>query len=1663
MSSQIDFNVAFKKIQQEGNLAWEYNPFRNYRLDEDMIFYKNQFYTLEDFVNTYYHIKDNEITSFIINDAGNIEITYKNTISETGTNKSVITNWDNLDKTFEPPIFYQKGQLVDFITDELDLDLSHPIEITPTYSYDDSVDLIINDGKNKPKIINSRFSAIGKNKYRIVDRTGNNDTNIYDRGEQFDIDTSLYKITSKIPRIAFGGESFGGNLKIGNYHFYFKYSDLDGNESDFVGQSGLVSVFLGNTPDSITSGFRDENSNKKVRFILSNIDQAYDYIIVYYSRTSGAELQSRTTECCKIEQKYKISQFNNTVIDITGFETTTLSSIEAINERLQVYDSAKTAALSQNMLFLGNVTKSNDDFDLLSKLSLYIIPSVDTSVQCEIDKLNDFYSGSTTNTYYDPNFIYKYTGYWEDEIYRFGIVYIKNDNTLTTVHNIRGLDLTNDVNIPEYDSSAEITYNDTDFTINSEFKVSESPLENSKGVCYIPFQNDLKTVIGINFKCHPTVINKLRELGIKGFFIVRQKRIPTTLCQAYTIGIEQESHIPVLPLKVLPRGVKGTNSNIFIYESFLNKEEESYKYWDDGDKKTGTGNLLTHDFKKHVRAIPNGIVSPQGAICPDYDVNSPELNNLFTGANFTAITRYQNQKLKQSTGNERLFIVNQTETNNKLYNDVKIIGVEDGVKLVGIGTQLFSANAGNSEEAYRFEWVGNKVKTDHGGSDLVRGEFGPYLGITGYTSVGDLITIKIPGYNISNLQDYFKIRYFDASVYYPISDRIEFNTLKKEDSYNLGTFYRGDCYICRYTHRLNRNFRDQSNPTNDSIVDPSCWTHNMNFEDEVMKKDNLDKINLGDVNAVNLGMWVTFTLRSNINHSVRSLDQSYTDETALVGNCRGFYPYHPLSPKAAYKLPESIVMNKGFEAGVGEQIFEQLAIVPYYRDTYATRIAYSNVQIASAFKNAYRVFPATKFKDYPITYGEITKLIEWNGNLIVVLEHGIYIIPINERVVAGEGSGGLTYINTANVLPDNPQVISPTYGSQWSDSIIKTPMGVYGVDTVAKKIWKVDNSGMQLLSDHKVTKFLNDNITFSERELTPILGIRNVKTHYNAFKHDVMFTFYDDIHGADEVAWNLCWNEEQNQFVTFYSWIPSFSENIYNTYFSFDRETSKQIGLLAQSSNERTDNEIYLSNSVMTEDNDVIGEIKHNFDKNICDIKYELLPDAYNNQSLFTLSDDGKLSYNNGYESYLIRKNIDIRYDNVTYLLDDGVWKYKNENDIFVATSPTISKILFKEQYKNWKQILRNADFRLSDKLSNNFARRTYFLTVRITPTYKTDNIASLGEYVANKTSQQQITGQSVERIIAVIPKEHLEALSTDFWKHGQAGIIDIQGDIKPTHWYGNQHPFEFEFVVREQADAHKIFDNLIIISNKAAPESFHYEIVGECYEFAKDKKNMYIRQEATKELFQESGYNISYKSDYKTLESEHRPIETTGIFDKSTIFPAYYRRQDKLNTIEDSYSQRPGESGKDYRNLTGSEIVYDKDLNEFRIWTHQEGVDMTKSSRLRGNMFYKEDKWYIQISPIRFVQCNEPDWKTTQYGNRNHQSNVPIELQQGNFMKEPATLNMDSPVLQDRDIVFWNDSDVKSGEAKIKDKYVKIRIRYSGEDLAIISAIKTLYSISYA
>ena len=89
--------------------------------------------------------------------------------------------------------------------------------------------------------------------------------------------------------------------------------------------------------------------------------------------------------------------------------------------------------------------------------------------------------------------------------------------------------------------------------------------------------------------------------------------------------------------------------------------------------------------------------------------------------------------------------------------------------------------------------------------------------------------------------------------------------------------------------------------------------------------------------------------------------------------------------------------------------------------------------------------------------------------------------------------------------------------------------------------------------------------------------------------------------------------------------------------------------------------------------------------------------------------------------------------------------------------------------------------------------------------------------------------------------------LRSAFYVHGQAGVFDeinyedatFDNQILPCKWYDKQEPFEIEFVVNgNEVGAHKIFDNLVLISNNVQPKEFEFEVIGDVHNF--NKKGIY-------------------------------------------------------------------------------------------------------------------------------------------------------------------------------------------------------------------------------
>ena len=1304
------------------------------------------------------------------------------------------------------------------------------------------------------------------------------------------------------------------------------------------------------------------------------------------------------------------------------------------------------------MLFLGNISSDNVNYDSLRIIAYKTKVSL---LQKEegIGWVDASYTGTGEKEYYTPKNIYNYLGYWPEEFYRFGVVYIREDDTLTPVFNVIGRefediekDNTNfeglDIDEETWNSAANNNYilGDKFWNRNGVFK---NPLPgNNKIQDYVN-----KTIKPWYYKFELNT-DGLKELGIKGYFIVRQKRVPTILCQGMSISIDKTSHTPMLydpnfdpqqPSAEFPRICNGemfligdntsdgeieykkaSSQDKYFTESFLANFQDKFLYddpfknktneanwhmylvsdgrspikFEKGDKKyTALGDHIVRTNKEHKQCsailsldacvIPelqsqlNGekrVLVPQDQlnfhasltsekdstvtkwtaqqindslnsletwvkqvhiylwslnVIADTQFNNPFDGNVFgkkvpfmidgaitidpdkwmsayddesklTGTDnkeylipiisidrwYTVCDEIRNfinygkveatpENPDSGTGSDNpetdtttkpttksvdseeyegiLFLINETQGNYyrakrdeiifqlQLYNidqnnesgtgylhgNVDYDGlpsyftrafqydslVEKPINAKQTENKVIFINSGNAAKSitHPSNQEKNLVFTTQAGDPTdvskvaifgegdeyrdkvygaqfkwaLRGIYCPLLGID---DVGDdsnpflidntIYNIYTDGYNPTNKtnkEQWFTARSIDNSPYCAVSDRYSL----KNSTLNV---YRGDCFTNTVSIRINRNFIDPEVPITNEVLQYSSWAEHTFDGFNKTTKEDYAKINRADVNAVSLGMWVTFKCMSNYNLGIRSENRQHTDEMALLGNPRSFFPLAGISAECGQKIEESWLLNSGYNATVGRKTNLLNQKLPYQKTDYSNRVMFSNIAVKDSFSNGYRVFQGASYRDIDNQYGEITKLLPWGNNLFCVFEHGCAIIPVNEKALMQTTTEQTIHIYGYGVLPDQLSIISQDFGSIWADSIIRTPLGIYGVDSSAKKIWRyTDSKGFETISDMVVQRFLNDNLLVTESDKYTNVLIRNIKTHYNAYKGDVMFTFI-----KDNFTWNICYNERQGMWITKYSWMPVYSENINNQFYSFSLDQSK--------------------------------------------------------------GGDAKL-YLHG------RTGI---FDEIDY----------------------------------------------------------------------TDN---------NPTNQ-----------------------------------------LKPTKWYDKQEPFEFEFVVTQDTGLHKIFDNLILVSNNVQPESIQFSLIGDSYLF--NKARLYH-------------------------DSENNPINIYKNTDDG------FNKENLRGTIANPYT--PIETPY----LKNTKIQYDPILDQYELVMEQQTKNMETFGRRLGNIHYKEDAWYLVFDPIVFdeninsqsVEKTNPKWKT-----------VPL-----------------------------------------KDKWLKIRIKYRGDQLAIITALNTIYRLT--
>jgi len=193
----------------------------------------------------------------------------------------------------------------------------------------------------------------------------------------------------------------------------------------------------------------------------------------------------------------------------------------------------------------------------------------------------------------------------------------------------------------------------------------------------------------------------------------------------------------------------------------------------------------------------------------------------------------------------------------------------------------------------------------------------------------------------------------------------------------------------------------------------------------------------------------------------------------------------------------------------------------------------------------------------------------------------------------------------------------------------------------------------------------------------------------------------------------------------------------------------------------------------------------------------------------------------------------------------------------------------------------------------------------------------------------------------------------------------------------------------------------------------------------------LWINKKATDKDSFEYYYKEVLSKSYDTLRSSYTDFPELFGYEGKTIkkIPFLHLETcDRKGRKDKSYHQDipdfwggldPTKEKNDYAFNTSEVILVEDDqLNEQRVHTESLGNDVRKYGRLRGNMQYLEDLWDVEIRPIKF------QWA---YVDNNELKFAP------------------------------------SKEARHRDKYIKIKVRYTGKDLAVIQGIITMFDYSMA
>lgn len=451
-----------------------------------------------------------------------------------------------------------------FSTNYLPISFDDVVSMEVQPEYDGTVNMIFTDFNAPIRMINSRFSVLQDAKFEIVDRQGNSDTNLYSE-DTLSTTSQMILQSYSIVKVNLDSVSSGGSLKAGNYRYYFAYETADGNATNIIAESSLVSVFFGDTIGSTRGGKENEPTDKSVKLVLTGLDTAYSKLRVYFDYSAG-DAANQTT-LFLIDATYSITS-DTISFTHTGSETNVQTDVSQVQSNFASIDTVKSLAIIGGYLTGANVKEKITNYDQMQAFAKHgilsssyvemIVPELKANSDDAFSHLyntkitnekipGDFYNGGYAN----PLNIYNRLGYMEGEAYVFGIVYILSDGSLSPVFPLTGIDnnlngykqkfggyVVRDAN-GNFDTATVPTYGQTqiDNLVNGFDPTSGL---NTKGIYRFPrrvnpYPNNMIGIAGISIYHLLAYVPEQKPENTIGAFFVRAPRNADRIAQGYAV------------------------------------------------------------------------------------------------------------------------------------------------------------------------------------------------------------------------------------------------------------------------------------------------------------------------------------------------------------------------------------------------------------------------------------------------------------------------------------------------------------------------------------------------------------------------------------------------------------------------------------------------------------------------------------------------------------------------------------------------------------------------------------------------------------------------------------------------------------------------------------------------------------------------------------------------------------------------------------------------------------------------------------------------------------------------------------------------------------------------------------------------------------------------